>query len=957
MKAIGRATTVVAMVLIATVAAAQQETATVLGAIVDAQGAAVPGATVTVRNVDTGFTRTGISDAEGRYRIVAIPPGSYELASELQGFAITRRSGVTLTVGAEAIINLAMNIASVTDAITVVADIPVVETTTSAVQETIRRDQIDLLPLAARDYTAVLRLVPGAAANNTSYGFGGSRGRSNTWHIDGVDNSDEISGFAHQSPALDSVQEIQVLVNGFKAEYGQASGGVVNVITRSGTNQIRGSGFFLFQGEALRARSPYADKSQPEDPYRRLQYGGTVGGPLKRDRLHYFGTYEREDRDTASITTGTYPSASDAFAPSVRQFLGSRNIDIGLFGAGGRQRLVRPEYVDVHKATGRVDYQHSSTQNMTARWMLDSKDEPSGQSGTVYDYNGGRTFLRTNYTNLNHKWIIGSNKLNEAYVQYGNHHEEINAIFTTFPTLTISGAFTLGSTTNFNPVDNHVVSINDNLTWSLANTRTGDHALKMGAQLKLLRSDSFFDSNFRGTYTFSTLADFLAGRPSRYTANQGDSSLKRPNETYGFFVQDDWRPTSSLTLNLGLRWDYESAKTQALVNVTGEAGPGISRDKNNFSPRVGFAWSPRGDTRQVFYGGTGVYYDQVILNIIGNARFTPPKVIGIQIDNPSFPDPFQGGTLSIPTPSLSIIDPELTTPWNWNSQVGYRRELAKDLGLDVAFVYNRGEDHVGIVNANAGVPGTATSAGANPVRPDANFTNKSFYTNYGKIRYKGLLVDLTKRFSRNFQGGLAYTLSKTENNSFTFASSIQVPSQPDLSFGPDQEDRRHRVEAHAEVNLPFGIQLGSIVEFRSEAPLDVVANGRDLNGDGITGDWVNESLCLPRTGVVACPGFGYSRFSARELSTEDANRLRTLLGQSAIAEFANNPKYFNVDLTVQKRFALGGHRGLKLTLEAFNALNIAQRTAPNAQILSGLFGTYTAVTQPRAIQFTTQLDF
>ena len=348
--------------------------------------------------------------------------------------------------------------------------------------------------------------------------------------------------------------------------------------------------------------------------------------------------------------------------------------------------------------------------------------------------------------------------------------------------------------------------------------------------------------------------------------------------------------------------------------------------------------------------------DRVILNIIGNARFTPPKVIGIQIDNPTFPDPFAGGTVSIPAVSVSIIDPELVTPRNWNSQIGYRRELAANVGLDVAFVYNRGDDHVGIINANAGRPGSASSTGANPVRPDPTFINKSFYTNYGEIRYKGLLVDLSKRFSKGLQGGVAYTLSKTENNSFNFVSGLQVPTQPELSWGPDNEDRRHRLEAHAEINLPFGFQIGTIVDFRTEAPLDVFANGRDLNGDGITGDWVNESTCLPRTGVVACPGFNYSRNSVRELSTEDANRLRARLGQSAVTEFANNPKFFNLDATLQKRFPIGRH-GLRLTVEAFNALNVPQRTAPNAQILNGLFGSYTAVTQPRAVQFTMQYDF
>ena len=952
-------------------AAAQQETATIIGAVVDAQHGALPGATVTAKNVETGFSRTTVSDSEGRYRLAAVPPGLYEISAEMQGFGRALRRGVTLTVGAEAVINFEMTVAGVSEQVTVEADTPVVETTTSAVQSTLRREQIDLLPLAGRDYTAAIRLVPGAAANNGSYGFGGSRGRSNTFNVDGVDNSDEISGFAHQSPALDSIQEVQVLVNGFKAEYGQASGGVVNVITRSGTNQFRGTGFGLFQDENLRSQSPYANRSLPKDPSQRIQYGATLGGPIRQNRTHFFVTYERDDRDTASVSTFTLPSADQVAnaAASTRSFLSTHGIDISRFGAGGNQRLARPEYVDVHKATGRVDQQINPNQYVTARYLLDSNDAPSGQSGTLLDYNGGRNYLKTQYVNVNHKWVMSANKLNEAYVQYGIHDEQIDAIYNTIPRVNVSSGFNLGSTTNYNPVKNHVVAFNDNLTWTLPSTRTGEHVLKTGAQLKILRSDSFFDSNFRGTWTFASNAAFLAGTPSSYTANQGDSSLERPNETYGFFVQDDWRPRKNLTLNLGLRYDYESAKTQALIPLNGEPGPGISGDNNNISPRIGFAWSPRGDTKQVIYGGTGIYYDQVILNIIGNARFTPPKVIGIQIDSVagaplSWPDPFNGGAVSYPPPTVSIIDPDLVTPWNFNSQVGYRRELTSAIGLDVSFLYNRGYDHVGITNINAAAPGTATATGGLTAsqRPDPSFQTKSFYNNYGEIRYKGLLIDVKKRFTHNLQWGVAYTLSKTENNSFNFVSGIQVPTHPELSFGPDTEDRRHRIEAHAEVNLPWDIQFGVITDYRSEAPLDIIANGRDLNGDGITGDWVNETLCMARTGVPACPGFSYSRNSARELSTEDANALRALFGAgqggplTPIAKFENNPKYFNADVTLQKRVRFGRH-GIRLTAEAFNVFNIAQRTAPNQSILSSLFGTYTAVVSPRAVQFTLQYDF
>jgi len=224
-------------------------------------------------------------------------------------------------------------------------------------------------------------------------------------------------------------------------------------------------------------------------------------------------------------------------------------------------------------------------------------------------------------------------------------------------------------------------------------------------------------------------------------------------------------------------------------------------------------------------------------------------------------------------------------------------------------------------------------------------------------------VDVKKRLTNGLQWGVAYTLSTKENNSFNFVSGVAVPTHPELSFGPDTEDRRHRVEAHAEINLPFGVQFGVIADYRSEAPLDIIASGRDLNGDGISGDWVNETLCIARTGVPACPGFHYSRNSVREMSTEDANALRALFGTgqggplTPLTSFADNPKYFNADMTLQKRVRLGRH-GIRGTVEAFNVFNIAQRTAPNQNILNNTqFGTYTAVVSPRAVQFTLHYDF
>ena len=403
-------------------------------------------------------------------------------------------------------------------------------------------------------------------------------------------------------------------------------------------------------------------------------------------------------------------------------------------------------------------------------------------------------------------------------------------------------------------------------------------------------------------------------------------------------------------MNAGLRYDYESAKTEALSDVTGEPGPGISRDTNNVGPRLGFVWSPGGSTTHAFHAGAGMYYDQIVLNILGNVRFTPPKVIGISIANSSFPDA-TSGLLSTPPPAIQTIDPDLMTPYNWNTSIGYRRELTQNLGVDVSYVYNRGWDQVMTIERNAGIPGTGNILGQGSAGRNPAIVSDTHSTNLGFISYHGLLVDVRKRLSRGVQGGLAYTFSKTEDNGFNFGTSIQVPSRPDLNNGPSSNDRRHEIKAHLEVQLPFDIQWAGMLEHYGESPLNVTV-ARDVNGDGILGDWVNEEICR----TLQCPGFHYSRNSARELSTADANRLRTLVGLAPIAEFANNPKFLNLNMTLQKSVRVLGRRA-RATLEVFNVFNTPQRLIGSTSATSGIFGTYVAVVQPRAMEFTVQFDW
>jgi hypothetical protein len=948
-----RATGVLAVCCFTTILAgsafAQADTAQLIGAVRDVQGGPIADAAVIVRNVDTGFYRPATTDQDGRYRLTALPPGRYTLTVDRAGFRTVVREGLILLLGAEPVIDVELPVAGVAEQLVVAADVPIVDTTNAAIDMRINREQLDLLPLFGRSFFSLWRLTPASQAFGNS--FTGSRDRSNESTLDGVDNTSDITGFTRMGVALNTIQEFQVLANNYDAEHGRASGGVINVLTRSGSNRPSGSIFFALSDDAINARSPYANRQVPEPPYRLNIFGTNAGGPLTRDRWHYFVAYEGVSEDFQLETTQIMPASTAAFSDATRAFLATNGIPLSIFGTGGLIRQVRPEYSDLHNVTARIDGTLTRTQTLTGRYTYRRSSTTSGESGTLFDYNGNTSRVRDHYVVGAHKWVPGSNRLNELYVQAGHTESDFQARFPTLTNIFVSGAFSLGGNSGYPQGRSEpLFQVVDNFTIIRSGGRTGDHAIKLGANVKIFRSDSFFDADSRGTFTFFSLQQFLAGQAGVFTQFRGDTRLERPNNLSGVYIQDDWRPHPDLTLNLGLRYDYESARTEALREITGEPGPGISGDKNNFAPRVGIVWAPGGSTRHAIHGAAGIYYDQVVLNIVGNLRFNPPKVIGVEISNPSFPDA-TSGLVNVPPPAMQSIDPDLTTPYNLNTSIGYRRELADNLGVDVSFVYNRAWDQIMTIDRNAGIPGTANVFGQGAQGRNPAIFSDTFTTNLGFIRYKGLLVDVRKRLSRGIQGGIAYSLSKTEDNAFSFGTPIQVPSRPDLNDGPGSNDRRHELKAHLEVDLPFDIQWAGVLEHYSEAPLNVTAV-RDVNGDGLTGDWVNEEICR----TIACPGSRYSRNSVRELSTEEANRLRGLFGLAPIAAFANNPKYLNLNMTVQKSVRVLGRRA-HAKVEVLNVFNTPQRFIGSTSITSAIFGTYVGVVQPRAMQFTLQLDW
>ena len=932
------------------------DTATVLGTVVDAQAGILPGVTVSAKNVETGVIRTDVTDANGRYRLRAIPPGRYVVAVELSGFQTITRTGIVLTVGAEAAMDFTLQVAGVTESVTVEANAPVVDTSNATIGSNLESNQIQALPTISRDYRDFLRVVSGTSSTDQGVSFFGSRAASNNWQLDGVDNTASASGTQRTSPQLDAIAEFQVLTNSFKAEYGHAAGGVVNAITRSGANAFHGSAYTYFRNEKFRAWSPFDDQSQSKTPFQRMYNGGTLGGPLRKNRAFFFVAYERLGEDVNVQDTWILPKAS-AFSARMLSFFNTYGIDVTRFGSGGQQRFVTATPSVNHKASGRLDIELGKGQSLNVRYAYDHSKTTFNKTGTLYDYFGVSSTGYDHALNLNHKWALSGRMMNEFFVSYSKNYSSAKND-NDMPVIEVLGA--LGSYPNLfggdgnNPqtMDAKYFQVKDHFMVSLAS-----HDIKFGAEYRSLRSDNIVQNFWKGYYIFPNLQLFTLGIPVVDVQQFGNPNIPLNDNLLGAFVQDDWRPLKNLTLSFGLRYDYQNAGLPALgsgidygglLPTNGGADSGIGKDKNNVAPRFGFVWSRK--SGEAFYGGTGIYYDQVILNNYVSALFTPPYRGIYTIPMPQFPAPITT-TPTTTSPNIGYLASNFRAPWTWNSSFGYRRELTTNIGLDASVIYNRGESQQMQINRNPGIEGTADLDGTGYVRRIKTVGNANEYNNEGYGRYKAFRLELKRRMHNHVSGGLSYTLAKQTDNSYYQITKIQVPTHPELNYGPGNYDIRHQFVGHVELELPYGFQVAAILEAHSARPLDITTS-YDVNGDGLTGDWVNQSICLN----VGCQGFTYSRNSVRQLSTADANKLRALFGLDPISSFEKNPAYWNVDLTLRKSIKFRQHT-LSLALETFNLFNTKQYNQPNTVVDSDLFGKYTSVIQPRTAQVGVHYSF
>jgi hypothetical protein len=883
---------------------AQVTNAVLQGVVTDPQGGVLPGAVVKVANIEDGLAREATTDARGFYRVPALPPGSYEITASLDGFTPQRRTGLVLTVGQTANIDVQLGVATVSETVTVEATAPLIDTSSNALGTTVTKTQLDSLPLAGRDFAALARLAPGVTGvGGGGISAAGALTRNNSVVIDGTSNDEQGVAGTRGSFSLESVREYVVYTNQFAAEHGLATGALVNVVTRSGTNTREGRVFFFHRDDGLDAQNPFSKaQGSGSAPFNEQRGGGFFGGPFVRNRWHYFGSYEALRNETTNVVT------SPLVPIDLREFpeTGSRD-----------QYFFRSEWslTDRHRLGGRYRHDGSET-NGAGIGGLNPFERGNDQKTK---YTDGVATLTS---------ILSSRTVNEARVLIGtlSTYWSVDRYTDPFGVSISRPSINQGKANN---MPQGWDSVRYQVIDTLSHT-AGRHDLKAGFDVQFDDQNTYFLGNKDGTFTFRTDAPFnpndRSTYPFQYTRTVGDWYDPRKNEIYSGFVQDTWRAHDRVTVNLGVRYDTETIFSRARA-------VDVDQDLNNFAPRLGVTWTPDASSRMVVRGGYGVYYDQGFNNISGNIS-NSARSTNVTVLNPGFPDPYAGGTIAATRPSVTVAAPEIVAPSTRTLSAGARREVRPGLAVSVDAVRTLGYDLFNALDINAPLPGTG-------VRPDPAFLRIVQYRTTGRSWTNSLLVALERRSGPGPQFNVSYTLSDAVRDVEDFGFVPQDSHNPDAEKAPASNDRRHQVVASAVWMLPYRVQLAGVVQARSGLPWNVTT-GADNNADQSIND--RPDLAVP----------GGDPTDKATYATNFTGRVGNLPRNAN-----RGPDFVQVDLRLSKfvriqRYSFEGF------VEAFNLLNRANLGLPNGTLTSSTFGRPTGLASgatPRQIELGFRFNF
>jgi hypothetical protein len=936
--------------------------ATIQGTVTDSSGGVIPEAKVTLRNTLTNQSRNMETNEQGFFRADQLAVGLYEIRVEQTGFAPYRQAGIQLSLGQTVSLNVVLGPASESASVTVSAQPSVMDTTQTSVVSSIDQERIEELPVRNRNYLDFVLLSPGVSSapaassiggaaplSGSGFTFGGLRTRSNNISIDGLDNNDEYTGSSRTELSPEIVQEFQVVNNGLSAESGGASGGSINVITRSGANIIHGDAFLFAQDGALNARDPFeTDPAKPS--FRRFRAGAALGGPVVRDRTFFYAAVEQEhNRGQAGsdIDPATASSINTFLATGAFPNLGTRHLVTGFFPTSRAET----------EAAGKLDHQLTKNTSLMLRYVFTNNKE----SGDAFNTSGlidasarGNSFTSDNALSGSLTSVLGSQAISDFRFQAATRHAVLRTNEAFGPEIEIAGLVTFGRTYGGNSVrrENHYQA-------GYTYTRTfGKHLWKVGGTVNRVRLRADVLDGFSGVYLFNGMADFLAGQPDQFRQAFGNPNVDFPVMSFGGFVQDHWSFTRQLTIDLGMRYDFESLPA------------GFNQDSNNISPRIGVAWSP--SPKWVFRAGYGIFFDRYVLaNLTRATDKNGSRAFEQVADGASAIDLFtmaQGGPLVAPAsgiaPSVFQPDPRMATPYSQQASVGAEYLLAKNLTVRGDYLFVHGLKLPRTMNMNLLPPVVLTPADAlsigvpnptpqqigrqvfTPNRANPQFGDIYQLQNSAGSTYSGGSATLCRRMNAELEFSASYTLSKTFDNASDYDEQPQNPFDLRAENAVSRQHQQQRFVFNALWDLPIGDEEEQSGKSKEEdkgwltqtfsnievAPILTVESGRPVN---------------PLTGVDSNRNHAFP-LSSRPLAF-DRNLLKT-------------PTLFTADLRVLKYFPFGGVKRLDVVAEFFNLFNRTNVSQINPMFGSGLtpisgFKQPIAGTGARQVQFSLDFEF
>lgn len=972
---------------------AQKTTSDIVGTVVDSSDQAIAGATVTAKNIGTGATKSATSDSTGGFRIPNLQPGRYEITAEAANFSKSVVKDIELNVGVDFSFNMELKPGQVTEIVEVTAEGALIQTTRSDIDTSISPKEIENLPLLNRTFAGLSVIAPEARPvgnfdpTKTRVGnvaFSGGDGRQVNVNVDGGDNKDNVVGSLIQNFSYESIQEFQVLQHKWTADQGRSVGGVVNVVTKSGTNSLRGSAFFNYRGEELRAFDFFDKQARIINPaftkpyFARQEFGGSIGGPIVKEKTFYFFALERfRERQNVSVFPGV---VADLQAIPGNEFV----------------PLIPQPYNDT-LLTAKVDHRFTDKQNLFVRFSYQKNDSPNDQVANPArtDLSGGNQTTNKLYSLVgNYTYNVSSNALNTFIFHFQDFKNEI------LPnkeglTLNYPGGITIGQNANTPQATlERKYQFRDDF-----NLISGNHAMKFGVNYIHTKLDGYFYFGTRGySLTFNQTPSAIAagggynrdGLLQALTYSDGASSHKQTIDQLAFYFQDDWKVRSNLTLNLGLRWDANIGNLPAqnnnrtillLAQLNHPLARALTQDAEKlkrttpswteFQPRIGFAWDPWKQNKTVIRGGYGIFYDQIFQNLsLFSQTQSEPQIFqtainlqGAELTSfrygttplPALPPGFNFGNL-VTGAVGRINDPDATEPYVQKFSLGFQHEISKTMSISSDFVHTLGLFEPRFLNINPTIQKTC-----NPAYPGALQTSNPAYAatcprgvntrlldpafaaaGLGLNRLSQINMFSTNNRSKfdSWSTTFKYRTAKVLlNASYVLAFSKAWGGQPTASYsgngivvtpenqfangeyGPTRMDERHRIVLSGVISLPWGVQVSPILQYGSPRPFSA-NTGFDIDGDGVA---TIDRLCQ---GVSPAAAFAVrgnlaalQALNPLGCTQTSVNTLRSGFIVNGTNIEERSHRFFNVDMRVSKIIKFGERYKLSLNADFFNLFN------------------------------------